>query len=260
MKHTFSRHLIGSLAGICLTAGTVAMAADMPVAPPPPPPAFSWTGPYVGLHVGGAVAGTTSVNNGILNDDAFTPFQASFNRTGVFGGLHLGYNQQFNWLVLGLQGEYNFAGITGQTQIFPDSVLSPVFIRSGLRQFGSVDGRVGIAFNRLLLYAIGGFAYADQRHSIVTDGFGTTRDYGDNEYGWDVGGGAEYALTNNWTARVEYRYYNWGSKGFTDSLINSGAPIVRFHSTTETMHTIRAGLTYKFGWPPAPPAPVVAKY
>ncbi len=259
MKHTFLRHLIGSLAGIGLSAGTVAMAADLPVAPPPPPPAFSWTGPYVGAHVGGAVAGTTSLSGTTVTG---IPVNASFNRDGVFGGLHLGYNIQAGAFVLGLQAEYNFAGITGSTVggLGLGSQAS-----SALRQFGSVDGRVGLAFNRWLVYAIGGFAYADQRHSITFNPAALnslSRDYGGNEYGWDVGGGVEYALTNNWTARVEYRYYNWGSKGFTDPLLNNGlgVQVVPFHSTTETMHTIRAGLTYKFGWPPAPPAPVVAKY
>jgi outer membrane immunogenic protein len=250
MKHSSVRHLIAaSLAGIGLSAGTVAIAADMPVAPPPPP-AFSWTGPYVGLHVGGAVAGTTTVSG---TTAAGVPVSASFGRDGVFGGLHLGYNYQAGAFVLGLQAEYNFAGITGNT-------TANIFtLSSSLRQFGSVDGRVGIAFNRWLVYAIGGFAYADQRHSIITGAFPLTRDYGSNEYGWDVGGGVEYAVTNNWTARVEYRYYNWGSKGFTDPLLNNtvAVPVVPYHTTTETMHTVRAGLTYKFNWPSAP---VVATY
>ncbi len=254
MKQTFLRHLIGSLAGIGLSAGTVAMAADLPVVPPPPP-VFSWTGPYVGLHVGGAVAGTTTVSGTTL---AGTPVNASFNRDGVFGGLHLGYNIQAGAFVIGLQGEYNFAGVTG------NSTAGIFALSSALRQFGSVDGRIGLAFNRWLIYGIGGFAYADQRHSIVTGAFDLTRDYAANEYGWDVGGGVEYALTNNWTARVEYRYYNWGSKGFTDTVFNAspalGIPVVAFHKTTETMHTIRAGLTYKFAWPPAPAAPVVTRY
>jgi len=204
------------------------------------------------LHVGGAVAGTTAVRIPAIG------YAASFNRDGVFGGLHLGYNLQFGAWVLGLQAEYNFAGITGSTTAFP------LQLSSALRQFGSVDGRLGLAFNRWLVYAIGGFAYADQRHSIVNGAIPLTRDYGANEYGWDVGGGVEYALTNNWTARLEYRYYNWGKKGYTDplfgSLVGAIVGVQPVHNTTETMHTIRAGLTYKFDWPPAAAAPMVAKY
>jgi outer membrane immunogenic protein len=255
MKHAFSRHLVGSLAGLGLSAGTVAFAADLPVAPPPPPPppAFTWTGPYVGLHVGGAVAGTTTVSG---TNRVGVPISTSFGRDGVFGGLHLGYNIQAGAVVVGLQAEYNFAGVTGGTS---NAVGN---FSSALRQFGSVDGRLGLAFNRWLVYAIGGFAYADQRHSITYlpgTANALSRDYGANEYGWDVGGGVEYAFSDNWTGRVEYRYYNWGRKGFTDVLLNNGVavPVIPFHTTTETMHTIRAGLTYKFGMPPAP---VVAKY
>jgi outer membrane immunogenic protein len=249
MKHSSLRYLIGSAAGIGLLVGTGAMAADLPVIPPPPP-AFSWTGPYVGLHVGGAVAGTTTVNG---TTPGGVPVNASFGRDGVFGGLHLGYNIQTGGFVIGLQAEYNFAGVTGSSAggLGLGSQLS-----SSLRQFGSVDGRLGIAFDRWLVYAIGGFAYADQRHSITFNPAAAnalSRDYGSNEYGWDVGGGVEYAFNNNWTGRVEYRYYNWGRKGFTDVLLNNavGVPVVPYHTTTETLQTIRAGLTYRFNWPSA---------
>jgi outer membrane immunogenic protein len=247
MKQRFLQRLIGPLAGFCLLGGTAALAADLPPAAPPPPPVFSWTGPYIGLHVGGAVDGTTKLTSG--------PFTTSFGRDGVFGGLHLGYNQQFNWLVLGLQAEYNFAGIDGET------TNGPFFFRSSLRQFGSVDGRLGIALDRWLIYAIGGFAYADQRYSIVNDGIPLTRDFGSNEYGWNVGGGVEYALFGNWTGRVEYRYYNWGN-GFTDplnyGLLNGALGIFPTFTTRQELHTVRAGITYKFSFPTS--SPVVATY
>jgi len=252
MNQVFLRRLIGSTAGICLLAGTAAVAADLPSrapAPLPMPPAFTWTGAYFGVQVGGGT-GPTTIN-------AF-PFgqNLSFQSSGVFGGIHLGYNIQLNSIVIGLQGEYNFAGIHGNTNAFPFNNVS-----NSIRQFGSVDGRVGLAFDRLLVYAIGGFAYADIRNSV---GFATplgidgNRNYIASQPGWDVGGGLEYALTDNWTARAEYRYYNWGPKTYYDT-VNFGvlAGLYPPHSTKDTLHTGRIGLTYKFG---APAAPVVAKY
>lgn len=251
MTQGILQRLLGSVAGCCLLGGTAALAADLTPIVPPPPPVFTWTGPYVGLLVGGAVAGNISINP--------TPTTApvSFGRTGPFGGLHLGYNYQTGIFVLGLQAEYNFAGITGSTN------SGPFHYTSSVRQFGSVDGRLGLGFDRWLIYGIGGFAYSDARHSISNSlvPFPLTRDYASNEYGWDVGGGVEYAFTNNLTVRVEYRYYNWGNKGFTDvfSYGALAAAAIPFHTTTEQMHTVRLGLTYKFDWPQAP-APVVAKY
>ncbi|WOJ89918.1 porin family protein [Methylocapsa polymorpha] len=251
MKHAFSRRLIGSLAGIWLTAGTAALAADLPSRVPeplPPPPVFSWTGAYVTAQVGGAWDHT--------NFDVFPFSHFGLNDAGVFGGLNVGYNIQAGPLVIGIQGEYNFAGISGNRLAFPFNTVT-----DSLREFGSADARAGWAFDRVLVYAIGGFAYGDFRNSLqfVTPvAFGGARSYIANEYGWDVGGGVEYAFTDNVTARVEYRYYSWGTKTFNDAL---NGPINGFafpsHTTNETLQTVRVGLSYKFG---APAAPIVAKY
>ncbi len=261
MKQVVSRRLIGAMAGIWLAAGSAALAADLPTrfaAPLPAPPVFTWTGAYVTLQVGGG-AGHSGFDvysyTGYPYDTNF-----GFNEAGAFGGLNLGYNLQFNQLVVGLQAEYNFAGITGNTIAFPLNTVT-----SSIRQFGSIDARVGWAFDRLLVYAIGGFAYGDIRNSIsfpisLGAAYASDRNYGANEYGWDVGGGVEYAFADNWTARAEYRYYNWDSKSFYDFLNYGqivGVGYFPGHSTTENLQTGRIGLTYKFG---APAAPVVAKY
>ncbi len=263
MKHAFSGWLIGSLAGVWLAAGTAALAADLPsryTAPPPAPPVFTWTGAYVTLQVGGGVGRSNFNVYPFVGFPAYDNF--GFNEAGVFGGLNFGYNLQFNQLVVGLQAEYNFAGISGNTIAYPLNTVT-----SSIRQFGSIDARVGWAFDRLLAYAIGGFAYGDVRNSIslplspISLPYASDRNYGANEYGWDVGAGLEYAFANNWTARAEYRYYNWGSKAFYDSLNYGVAGVFNGyfpgHQTTENLQTGRIGLTYKFG---APATPVVAKY
>lgn len=242
MKHKILHRLAGSMLGLSLLAGSAAVAADLAPAPMAPPPVFTWTGAYVTLQVGGAWSNTTTYANWGWNK--------GFNGAGAFGGLNVGYNLQYNAFVLGLQAEYNFAGVTGNAFAFPLGVTNSI------RQFGSVDGRLGYAFDRVLVYAIGGFAYGDIRHTIVPAAgpYTSPLNFAANAYGWDVGGGLEYAFTNNITARAEYRYYNFGTKGFTESVSVLGFP---FHSVKETMQTARVGLTYKFG---APAAPVVARY
>ncbi|WP_036259425.1 outer membrane protein [Methylocapsa aurea] len=256
MNQAFLRRLIASLAGICLTAGATALAADLPLRAPeplPPPPAFTWTGAYFGVQVGGGW-GQTTINT-VPYAPAFFALSETFQSSGVFGGIHLGYNIQTGPLVLGLQAEYNFSGITGNDALYPFASAT-----NSIRQFGSVDARVGFTFDRLLVYAIGGFAYADIRHSLQT-GSPSPRYFISSAPGWDVGAGLEYALTDNWTARAEYRYYNWGTKSFYDAAYGP-LPVlfgttVPNHTAKETLQTARIGLTYKFG---GPAAPVVARY
>jgi outer membrane immunogenic protein len=254
MKREFIRYLAGAAAGVLL-AGSPAIAADLtPV--PPPAPVFTWTGFELGLHVGGG-SDRTRVNLYDLYD-----FSDSYNSTGAFGGAHVGFNYQLMGpLVIGVQGEYNFAGLIGNSSAFPLNYLA-----TSVREFGSADARIGYAFDHLLVYAIGGFAYGDIRNtinfqgsdSVALLGFPVNRFFDANRYGFDVGGGLEYNFYGNWTARLEYRYYDFGTRGFADA--GFAAPVsiaIPNHSSQETMQTGRIGLTYKFAWPSTP---VVAKY
>jgi outer membrane immunogenic protein len=285
MQRKFSRRLAGATAGLLLTASSSFAAEPLPP-PPPPVPVFTWTGFELGVQVGGGV-GRTSVQLASFSNFLGLPvnFSNSYNTSGVFGGLHVGYNYQLMGpLLVGLQAEYNFAGITGSTS----NVLLN-FESTAVREFGSVDGRIGVTFDRLLVYAIGGFAYGDIRGQILCGnilcgafippnlifpglpGVAVTRDFAANRYGFDVGGGIEYNLWGNWTARAEYRYYDFGSLGFNDAgfgafviptnavfgLSNPFSIAIPNHRDRETMQTGRIGLTYHFAWPPAP---VVARY
>jgi outer membrane immunogenic protein len=249
MKREFMWGLAGASAGFLL-AGTAAFAAE-PMPMPPPVPVFTWTGFELGAQVGGAWD-RTSVT--------LPPFAASYSSAGPFGGIHLGFNYEFTTpIVVGVQAEYNFAGITGSTSAIPLNYLS-----TSVRQFGSVDGRLGVAFDRFLVYAIGGFAYGDIRNEINFQGFAPTlvgypvnRGFGANRYGFDVGGGVEYNFYGNWTARAEYRYYDFGTLGFNDAGFGGLGISIPNHTSKEIMQTGRIGLTYKFAWPTTP---VVAKY
>jgi len=254
MKREFIRYLAGAAAGVLL-AGSPAIAADLtPV--PPPAPVFTWTGFELGLHVGGG-SDRTRVNLYDLYD-----FSDSYNSTGAFGGAHVGFNYQLMGpLVIGVQGEYNFAGLIGNSSAFPLNYLA-----TSVREFGSADARIGYAFDHLLVYAIGGFAYGDVRNTINFQDspsvvhFPVNRFFAANRYGFDVGGGVEYNFYGNWTARLEYRYYDFGTRGFADAGfgVPTGLTIaIPNHTSQETMQTGRVGLTYKFAWPSTP---VVAKY
>ena len=263
MKRDFLRCLAGAAAGVLLT-GTSTYAADLgvPPPPPPPPPVFTWTGFELGAQVGGGAGetGVRLITN--LNGNPSFPPSDRYGSSGVFGGIHVGFNYQFSGpFVAGVQLEYNFAGITGTASAPPLN-----YLETSIRQFGSADGRLGVAFDRLLIYGIGGFAYGDIRSQIQLTGLapGIIDFFSVNRYGFDVGGGLEYNFYGNWTARAEYRYYDWGTRGFNTagflSPVNTNAIAFAIpnHRSRETLQTGRIGLTYKFAWPSA--TPLVAKY
>jgi outer membrane immunogenic protein len=256
----FRRTLLASVGAVAL-AGT-AVAAEPPPAPPPvlpPVPIFTWTGVYVGGQIGYAW-GTVNTNIGDNFGD-FTSF--STNNSGVIGGAHVGYNVQLNQFVVGLEGDVDGSSLSktvSGTPLIAGRFFVPVTISGNLNVQGSIRGRVGYAWDRVLLYATGGAAFAGVNGSISTpfgfDSTSTTR------VGWTVGGGLEYAVTNNWSIRAEYRYAQFGHSTVfaTNSFVIPVLTAVgAFANRTINENRVQVGFSYKFDLAP-PPAPVVAKY
>ena len=142
-------------------------------------------------------------------------------------------------------------------------VLGPVSttFNSNANVQGSIRGRVGYALDRVLLYATGGVAFAGVNTNLTTNsllGLGGSFDSASNtRVGWTVGGGLEYAVTNNWSIRAEYRYSNFGQATVYPvnfaALGDTGAFINRHF----TENRVQVGFSYKFET--ATPAPVVTK-
>jgi outer membrane immunogenic protein len=232
-----------------------AFAADLPSSKEAPvyvapPPIFSWTGLYVGADIGGFWGAAN-----ILAPGALFTFSHNANNDGVIGGGFIGYNYQVNNFVLGLQGEIDGAG-NGSSH-FSAPFGADVF-QSSVNQnwIASIDGRLGYAMDRTLLYVLGGVAWDQQSASITNLTTGFAVNVSNTRTGYDIGGGVEYAFTPNWTGRIEYRYYNFGSANtaWVDRAFRGGS----FFRTTLNDNVIRVGLAYKFGAPE--PVPVVAKY
>ncbi len=229
-----------------------ALAADLPSrkeAPVfvAPAPMFTWTGFYIGADIGGGWASVRD-NNVVGN----------FNRNpaGVIGGGHVGYNYQINQFVIGLQGDFLGSGIN-DSKYFP---LTDVTVKGGQDWLGSINGRLGLAYDRALFYAIGGVAFTQSSDTVsagptlarlLPAGTPTTFRYPQHSWtGFDIGGGVEYAFTNNWTGRVEYRYYDFGGANYLATGFGPNG-----HQNLSN-NTVTVGLSYLFG----APAPVVAKY
>ncbi len=243
------RKLLMTSALVCLAAP--ALAADLPnrksepIYTPPPPPAFTWTGVYIGGQVG-YQWGTSNPN--IDTGGAFVAGLPGNTNSGVVGGGHVGYNLQVSQFVFGLEGDVDGSSINGGNS----SGLVAYTTREPIE--ASIRGRVGYAWDRILIYGTGGGAYGDF-HNIYT-GPGGVDSIWDSRLGWTAGGGIEYAITNNWSVRAEYRYSDFGrvSDPLTASL---GAGNTA--TTHLTDNRVQVGFSYKFDMF-GPPAPVFAKY
>ncbi len=256
------RLLLASASAVAI-AGS-AFAADLPSrAPPPvyvpPVPIFTWTGFYLGGQVGYAW-GTQRAN--VLLPSGTTIFN-SYSAEGVIGGGHVGYNYQVNQWVLGIEGSVDGTSVSKTFipgTVFPapfPAAFGVTYATSSPIQ-GSIRGRLGVAWDRVLLYATGGVAFAGVEATYTTP-FGAATQSA-TRVGWTVGGGVEYAVTNNWSVYAEYRYSDFGSysnnpvAAFRDGVTVTGNSLVNRHFT---QNQVQVGFSYRFS---PPPAPVIAKY
>jgi outer membrane immunogenic protein len=232
-----------------MLAASAASAADLPartIAPAAPfvaaVPVFTWTGFYVGGQVG---YGWNANDNDFAAPVGYTVGGVPFTGfggdegDGFLAGVHAGYNVQFGSFVVGVEGDVegvfgddddDFAGVI----VGPGGVPVAYAIPSNSIDWqGSIRARAGFAFDRALVYATGGFAFAG-----LSDGIGSSND--DTLTGWTLGAGLEYAFTNNLTTRLEYRYTSFDGDNLVFDAVDYGSRDLEFH-------TVRVGLSYKFG-------------
>jgi outer membrane immunogenic protein len=249
------RNFLLSTVALAALAGQ-AFAADLPSrkeAPVyiAPAPVFSWTGFYGGLDIGGSWGNANLWVPGINGNQ----FSHNATNNGVIGGGFVGYNYQVNNFVLGLQGEFDGTGTGNSRYIGTDVFGNSLQTSFNQNWIASIDGRLGYAWDRTLLYVIGGAAWSSNSGHLtdLTNPGNYSVSVTNTRTGYDIGGGVEYAFTNNWTGRIVYRYYNFGTAN--NAWADPFEPGT-YYRTTLTNNVVRVGLAYKFG----APEPVVAKY
>jgi outer membrane immunogenic protein len=258
----YAVHLIGF--SVCCGS---ALAADLPtekapVYAPPPPPAFSWTGFYAGVN------GSYSVDHASYPftqrvGATFIPDRSGLTESGPSAGLEIGYNYQLgnlplvgDHLVIGVEADADWAGINGSSTT--PTAFGPATFGTRIESYGGLEGRVGYAFDRLLIFVEGGMPYATVKSYYDAAGFSGSSTATRFRIGRQnlVGAGAEYAFDDHWSIRADYVYSYIGAwwKRF------SPADDVNFGYTTRvSFHTVRASIDYHFDLF-APATPVVAKY
>jgi outer membrane immunogenic protein len=273
-----------ALAALCSSAVIpFASAADLAVKAPIAPvaaPAYSWAGFYIGGNVGyswGRAAsnlnadpvtvniGTPFNTPGFVGSDTLTP-------KGVIGGGQIGYNWQTspNW-VFGLEADWQASGENASRSFsnafsftapppnpaLPVSGVATMDYAAKITWFGTARGRIGYAWDRVMLYATGGLAYGGVKLAGTNTVSGTVAGvpfmavtaigHSQVNAGWTVGAGIEGALGDRWTWKAEYLYLDLGSMNDPDQLVfvtSASGGRVTTH-TNYTDNIVRLGLNYR---------------
>jgi outer membrane immunogenic protein len=277
------------------TFAHIASAADMPVkAPAAPAPAFSWTGCYGGVNGGwigsrnryalspagnyvNAPGGTAPPNAAGSGDFPATIASLahgySSDDSSGLAGVQIGCNRQYGSVVLGVEADWQWTGLktTADAGYAAYADLgNPAFtvaphsehVSSSLQWFSTLRGRVGYAFDKVLVYGTGGLAIGRIK-SETTVAFapigvsntvysGALHTFSDSttKIGWTIGAGVEYAFLPNWSVKGEYLYVDFGSNSYLSPLVAAAAPFAPGYAWATTAHErehiARVGVSYKF--------------
>ncbi|MBV9531972.1 MAG: outer membrane beta-barrel protein [Bradyrhizobium sp.] len=216
------RLLFGNLVLLAVTITGPALTADLPIKSPAPfAERFSWSGCYAGAHAGGAFAQKDVTDPAQLVQDSFLFPGATTGLTtvnpspsgAVIGG-QIGCDYEFSSsVVIGVEGSASGSTMRGSRNAVlalgnPDIAL----VQANTDFLANLTGRIGYAFDNLLLYARGGAALAGDKFEVSGTFTGLPFDFRglDNRFGWVAGGGVDVSLSRRWSAFLEYDYYGLG--------------------------------------------------
>lgn len=246
------------LSGVALVALTGAAMAAEPMAPPTP--TFSWTGPYVGVFGGYGFGMSSATNDATVTtgvgdgpggfDDGDLPLTMALSPRGLLGGVAVGYNHQSGSVVVGAEATGGYLGLSDAFSAFiadgPNGVLDDDEGSVGYGWYATLSGRVGVALDQTLLFATAG-GIVTQYSASYGDLDGGATDLSDQttlggpQFGYLLGGGAEFAFDSNWSAKLEYNFVNLGS----DTTTNADGDSFTHNNRA---HLIRFGLNYLFDY------------
>jgi outer membrane immunogenic protein len=239
---------INLCAGVLLTVGFsgVAFAADLAVkAPALAPVPFTWTGCYVGGHIGGVVSDDRTTN--VFGSSV------SFSSAGFLGGGQIGCDYQFatSWVV-GAEGRAAWSSLRNSHAGTVRNLVTGVVVPSQFTMrndfLASATARLGYTFaDRWLVFVRGGAAWTHEKiddaftnlAGVAVDPSSTT-----TRTGWTAGIGGDWAFAQQWSAVVEYDYYDFGHHSAL--LTNGAGATVTIFSLKDRIHAVTAGVNYHF--------------
>lgn len=232
------------LASSALAAfGGQVYAADLPVRMPVRAAAIAsmnWTGCYVGAHIGGGWGRKDFSDPTGLN---FAPAGRviQVDTEGFLGGGQAGCNYQVvtNWAV-GIDGDFSWADAEGSV---PDPFFANKNVVAQTKWLASATGRLGYTWDRWMLYGKGGAAWASDKYDTTNP---VRYDFTSSEIrtGWIVGAGVEWAFWHNWSAKLEFDHFDFGSRTVTLTDIHLGSQPANIQQRVEVA---KVGVNYRFG-------------
>ena len=255
-----------SLLALTVSASAADMRMPMKAAPAPMVAVFNWTGFYVGVNGGYGWGGSrdvivTETFNGVLTPVGPFPGVGNFGAlepSGAFLGGQIGYNWQpvgSNWL-FGVEADLQWSDIKDSSiATLPYGIAPNTITVAGAAKvdwFGTVRGRIGYSFDRVLVYATGGLAYGSTSYALAmtqTLGFSAAAGGSSTNTGYAVGGGLEWAFAPNWSTKLEYQYIDLGDRNVNAPEFRLGAatPWAIAGESRTSFHTARVGVNYRFG-------------
>lgn len=197
---------VAALALVAIPAAAQASGSPAKVArrssAPAPPPVHQWTGFYGGANVGYGIAG--------ISDNA--PLAITSLMTGVIGGAQLGYNYQWDRLVLGIEADIQ---ASAQRVRYSRNLpfIGDLTVGHRIPYFGTVRARFGHAFSCgcVMAYATVGVAYgAYQPFASIA---GVTLSQRFTKTALAAGAGVEWMLSERWSTKLEALYMDTGNIG-----------------------------------------------
>lgn len=220
---------------------------------PPAPPRFAWTGCYAGAHAGGGWGQKDLSDTAGFLASLGGPASATLDTSGYMLGGQIGCDYQFasNW-VLGVEGAASGGNIGGSTTVVVPG--DNATFRQTTDLLTGATARVGYAWDRWLLYAKGGAAWAGDRYSLFDVGLTYDAEGLETRFGWTAGAGIEWALWDNWSLKLEYDYYGFGTRSvtFIDNVSTAFGPA----DIKQNIQVVKLGVNFHVFPGPVPVIPL----
>jgi outer membrane immunogenic protein len=237
---------------LSVVGGSAALAADLPPPAPMPrapatyvpvvAPPYNWSGFYIGGNLG---AGWSRAS---LSDNFGSTFTTT-TTTQFVGGGQVGVNYEF-WggIVIGAEAMFDAFPNTNNTSTATlGGTTGSVTFNN--RWVTTATGKLGYAWDRVLLYGKGGGAWVGSSNTGISIGGvpATFTSTNNSNFGWTAGIGVEWAFWGNWSARAEYDFIglNNQSATVTPGTPTFGGDVININNRNIQMVT--AGVNYKFG-------------